>query len=117
MNPLPIPDEVWSLFVFPRPGVEDRSFKTNMNPGDVVLYPGAETNKVCISYGLAQFSEGPAGPTYVNHLATVDTHGLTPVALAEDQFVLIEGFRTLKLPRKERFHLRADARGPQRGHR
>ena len=46
----------------------------------------------------------------------VDTHGLTPVALAEDQFVLFEGFRTLKLPRKERFHPRADARGPQRGH-
>jgi len=71
-NPLSIPDEVWGLFVFPRPGVEDRSFKTNMNPGDVVLYPGAETNKVCISYGLAQFREGAAGPTYVNHLATID---------------------------------------------
>jgi len=25
-------------------------------------------------------------------------------ALAEDQFVLFEGFRTLKVPRKERFH-------------
>ncbi len=72
LNPLPISDEVWSRFVFPRLGVEGRSFKTNMNPGDVVLYPGAETNKVCISYGLAQFREGPAGPTYVNHLATID---------------------------------------------
>jgi hypothetical protein len=45
----------------------------------------------------------------------VDTHGLTPVALsAEDYYVISEGFRTLRLPRKERFHLRADARSPQR---
>jgi hypothetical protein len=45
----------------------------------------------------------------------VDTHGLTPVALAaEDHFILFEGFRTLKLPRKDRFHLRAYARSPQR---
>ena len=45
----------------------------------------------------------------------VDTHGLTPVALvAEDYSFLSEGFRTLRLPRKERFHLRADARSPQR---
>ena len=45
----------------------------------------------------------------------VDTHGLTPVALeAENYYVLSEGFRTLSLPRKERFHLRADARSPQR---
>ncbi len=72
-NPLPIPDEVWTQFLFPRPGIEDQSFKTNMNPGDVVLYPGARTNKLCISYGLAQFREGPAGPTYMNHLATIDT--------------------------------------------
>jgi len=44
----------------------------------------------------------------------VDTHGLTPVALAaEDHFISFEGFRTLKLPRKERFHLRAHARSPQ----
>jgi hypothetical protein len=46
--------------------------------------------------------------------ARVDTHGLTPVALAaEDHFISFEGFRTLKLPRKERFHLRAHARSPQ----
>ena len=32
---------------------------------------------------------------------------------AEDHFILFEGFRTLKLPRKERFHLRAHARSPQ----
>ena len=45
----------------------------------------------------------------------VDTHGLTPVALAaEDYYIISEGFRTLRLPRKERFHLRADARSPQR---
>jgi hypothetical protein len=45
----------------------------------------------------------------------VDTHGLTPVALAaEDDYVISEGFRTLRLPRKERFHLRPDARSPQR---
>ena len=45
----------------------------------------------------------------------VDTHGLTPVALvAEDYSFLSEGFRTLRLPRKERFHLRADTRSPQR---
>ena len=71
-NPLPIPENAWNQFVFPRPGVEDRSFKTNMNAGDVVLYPGANTGKVCISYGLAQFREGPAGAAYVNHLATID---------------------------------------------
>lgn len=45
----------------------------------------------------------------------VDTHGRTPVALeAENYYVLSEGFRTLRLPRKERFHLRANARSPQR---
>ncbi len=72
INPLPIPDKVLRQFMFPRPGVEDRSFKTNLNPGDVVLYPGDGINAVCISYGLAQFREGCAGPSYVNHLATVD---------------------------------------------
>ena len=48
-------------------------------------------------------------------LIKVDTHGLTPVALvAEKYYVLSEGFRTLRLPRKERFHLRAYTRSPQR---
>ena len=32
---------------------------------------------------------------------------------AEEHFLSFEGFRTLKLPRKERFHLRAHARSPQ----
>ncbi len=72
LNPLPISDQVWSRFLFPRPGVEDASCKTNLNPGDVVLAPGAKSNKVCLSYGLAQFREGPAGPSYVNHLATLN---------------------------------------------
>jgi uncharacterized protein DUF3830 len=72
LNPLPISDQVWSGFLFPRPGVEDTSYKTNLNPGDVVLAPGAKSNKICLSYGLAQFREGPAGPSYVNHLASVD---------------------------------------------
>lgn len=45
----------------------------------------------------------------------VDTRGLTPMALeAENYCVLSEGFRTLRLPRKERFHLRANAHSPQR---
>jgi len=44
----------------------------------------------------------------------VDTHGLTPALEAENYYVLSEGFRTLRLPRKERFHLRAYARSPQR---
>ena len=49
------------------------------------------------------------------YFSRVDTHGLTPVALAaEDYYIISEGFRTLRLPRKERFHLRADARSPQR---
>ena len=52
-------------------------------------------------------------PFLEKHLV-VDTHGLTPVAIAaEDHFISFEGFRTLKLPRKERFHLRAHARSPQ----
>ena len=72
LTPLSIPDAIWTRFLFPRPGIEDPSFKTNLNPGDVVLAPGAKTNRLCISYGLAQFREGPAGPSYVNHLASLD---------------------------------------------
>ena len=50
-----------------------------------------------------------------NYFLKVGTHGLTPVALAaEDYYVISDGFRTLRLPRKERFHLQADARSPQR---
>jgi hypothetical protein len=71
LNPLPFPEWVWSRFLFPRLGVEDQSCKSNLNPGDVVLAPSAKGNKICVSYGLAQFREGPAGPSYVNHLATM----------------------------------------------
>ncbi|HTU03788.1 MAG TPA: DUF3830 family protein [Candidatus Sulfotelmatobacter sp.] len=71
LKPLPVPESVWGRFLFPRPGVEDPSCKTNLNPGDVVLAPGGRTSKLCLSYGLAQFREGPAGPSYVNHLASV----------------------------------------------
>lgn len=72
LNPFPVPREVWESILHPRPGIEDRSFKTNMNPGDVVFYPGGGVNELCISYGVAQFRDGPAGATYVNHVATID---------------------------------------------
>jgi hypothetical protein len=100
--PLPIPDVVWKQFVFPRIGVEDRSFKTIMNPGDVVLYFAGETNGVCISYGVAQFFEGPAGPTYVNHLATIDKTDAKFTAFMEKSAeVFSKGNKVLAVRRKD----------------
>ncbi len=72
LNPFPIPQEVWEPILHPSPGIEDRSFKTNMNPGDVVFFPGGGINELCISYGVAQFRAGLAGAAYVNHVATID---------------------------------------------
>jgi len=72
-SPVILPIDPWTLFSYPRTGVEDRSFKSIMNPGDLILYPcGPSSGVLCVSYGDAQFWEGPAGPVYVNHVATVD---------------------------------------------
>ncbi len=72
VNPVPVPREVWGQFTYPRPGIEDRSFKTNMNAGDVIFYPGDGICELCISYGEGQFREGPGGPAYVNYVAKID---------------------------------------------
>jgi len=72
-TPVTLPIDPWALFSYPRRGVEDRSFKSIMNPGDLILHPcGSGSGVLCLSYGDAQFWEGPAGPVYVNHVATVD---------------------------------------------
>jgi len=72
MLPVPMPKEVTSRFTYPRPGIEDRNFKTNMNPGDVIFYHGDGINEVCISYAEGQFRDGPSGPTYVTLMARID---------------------------------------------
>ena len=68
---VPMPKEVTSQFKHPRPGIEDRSFKTNMNAGDVIFYHGDGINEVCIAYAEGQFRDGPGGTTYVTLLARV----------------------------------------------
>ena len=69
----------------------------------IVIYYHSEESVMQTEDGCLSFSQG-----------RVDTHGLTPVALAaEDYFVLPEGFHTLRLPRKVRLHLRADVRSPR----
>ncbi len=102
MHPLPLPEAVWKQFVFPRLGVEDRSLKTILNPGDVALYFSGETNGLCISYGVAQFFEGPAGPTYVNHLATIDKADPQYATFMEKSAeVFSKGNKTLTVRRKD----------------
>jgi hypothetical protein len=83
ISPLPLPEAVWKQFIFPRLGVEDRSLKTIMNPGDVLLYFTDQTNGVCISYGVAQFFEGPAGPSYANHSGGPTALDRIPGAVSE----------------------------------
>jgi hypothetical protein len=100
---------------------QDISLPANMPVGIYNLYPwmpDASTtlrNNPLYAVRLANENVWSVSNEY-NLLATnVDTHGLTPVALAaEDYFFLEEGFRTLRLPRKVRLHLRADARSPRR---
>lgn len=102
VEPVPIPKAVWSQFSWPRPGIEDRSFKCNMNPGDVVFYPGDGINELCIGYGEGQFREGPAGPTYVNHVATIDKKDPNFVAFMQKCAELgYKGSKVITYRRKE----------------
>ncbi len=72
MEPVPMPKDLTSQFKYPRAGIEDRSFKTNMNAGDVIFYHGDGINEVCISYAEGQFREGPGGISYVTLLARLN---------------------------------------------
>ena len=72
MTPVPMPRSLTDQVRYPRPGIEDRTFKTNMNAGDVIFYHGDGINEVCISYAEGQFRDGPGGSTYVSLLAKVD---------------------------------------------